>query len=264
MKTKIYKQIYSLTFNKMSSNTIKILHGVAATVHLATAAAMTALVVNDPGIKWPIISRGWQNEGSTYKYNLGYLLPVFPFLSSINHIVSLADREWYDNVLKKGLNTVRWFEYSISAGVMIVLIGELSGVLEIRSLVVLAMLNALLQYHGYLIEKAVADNAPKSTIIELLTAAFAIHVTMWTMIFVSFFSVIGNRKTPVPAAVNTIVIILFTLFTSFGILSSLWALGKIKSFNIVEMGYIILSLTSKLFLSWFLYFGVLKGDNRNL
>lgn len=246
----------------MSSSTLKALHGVAAIVHLVTAGAMTALIVNDPGIKWPIINRGWENEGSIYNYQLSYLVPMFPFLSSLNHIVSLADSKWYENVLKTGVNTVRWAEFSISAGVMIWLIGELSGVLEIRSLVVLAMLNAILQYHGYLIEKAVSENASKATIIELLVVAFGIHVTMWTMIFISFFSVLGSSEIPAPSAVYSIVITLFILFSTFGILSTLWALGSIKSFNIVEMGFIILSLTAKVFLAWFLYFGVLKSGDR--
>jgi hypothetical protein len=238
------------------------MHGVAATIHLVTAISMVGLIIDDAGIKWPIINRGWRNEGDIWEYQLGYLVPIFPFLSSINHIVSLADPKWYSTVLETGVNKIRWIEFSVSAGVMLVLIGELSGVLEIRSLVVLAMLNALLQYHGYLIERAVSENASRAQIRELLLIAFSIHIVIWTMIFISFFSVLGTSTRAVPKAVNSIIIILFTLFTSFGILSALWAVGAVKSFNLVELGYIILSLSAKVFLAWFLYFGVLKSDGR--
>jgi hypothetical protein len=244
----------------MSRRTLTILHAVAGSVHLVTAGVILGAIVNDAGLDWPLINRGWINDGVEYEYKLAYLLPIFPLLSSINHVVSIADRSLYTNILSKKVNVLRWSEYSVSAGVMLWIIGNLSGILEIRSLVTLAILNALLQYFGYLIEEAVARNAPRKEIKELLFAAWGVHMAIWVQIFISFFTVIQENEVPAPSAVYSIIIILFILFSSFGLLTTLWAFKIITNFNLLEMGFIILSLTAKVFLSFMTYFGVLRSD----
>jgi hypothetical protein len=237
------------------------LHGVAFGAHLVQCGVIGALVAKDPGQKWPLVSQGYQKPQKEWEYHLGYLLPVFPGLSSINHAVALFLRKGsYDNILRDGVNPVRWAEFSVSAGVMLWVICTLSGIVEIRTLVSIAMLNAALQYVGYLIEKAKANNQDTN---ELLLVGFSIHTAIWSQIFISFYTSVAG--TGAPKAVYSIVLIMFSLFTSFGVLSALWAKGAIKSFQAVESGYILLSLIAKSFLTWMVYFGVLKagGDRVN-
>jgi hypothetical protein len=242
----------------VSRKALSIVHGVSATVHLTSAATIIYFLTQSTTITWPLIHRGWENDGEIYNYELAYLLPLFPALSAVNHIVSLADSTLYDSILANKVNYLRWAEYSVSAGVMIWAIASLSGILEIRSLVSLVMLNALLQYFGYLIEKAVARSAPREEIVQLILAAWGVHMTMWIPIFISFFTVVSDSDIPAPEAVWTIVVLLFILFSSFGILETLWALGVVQDFNGVEMGFAILSLTAKVFLTFMAYFGVLN------
>lgn len=244
----------------MKRHVLSILHISAFIVHLSTAFVMFGLILKKPGNQWPIINRQWLNDSYRYDYYLSILVPIFPFLSSINHIVSLVDSDGYNNILKNKVNYLRWAEYSVSAGIMLWIIATLSGILEIRSLVTLAMLNATLQYIGYLIERNVAANTDKKETLKLLWAAWAIHLSIWVQIFISFFTVTQDSNAPIPDTVYTIIISLFILFSSFGILETLWVFQIIKSFDILEMGYIILSLSAKLFLSFFVYFGVLNAD----
>jgi hypothetical protein len=247
----------------MSNKSLQTFHGVAGFAHLLQFFAVLVLVIQDPGTEWPIVSQGFLRKAGLYYYPLGYLVPAFPALSSINHLVSFATPNgWYGDVLKKQVNPLRWAEYSVSAGVMLWIVATLSGVVEIRSLVSIAILNAGLQYVGYLIEKAKAENATNTK--QLLLLGFCIHVAIWVEIFISFYTIIGESDEEPPPAVYTIIIIMFLLFTSFGLLSSLWVFDKVKTFEQLEKGYIILSLVSKTFLTWMVYFGVLRaGENFN-
>ena len=244
----------------MNSSALVSLHGVAALAHFAQFLASLALVINDNGSTWPIISRGFQDTVNTWKYNLAYLVPLFPALSSVNHAVAYMAGPWYDRVLQSRVNKLRWVEYSVSAGIMLWIISTLSGIIEIRSLVTIALLNAALQYVGYSIEKAKAENT--NNVKQLLLIGISVHVAIWVQIFISFYTVINESKNKAPAGVYTIIMVMFVLFTSFGVWSALWVFDKVASFEILEMGYLILSLVAKTFLTWMVYFGVLVPEER--
>jgi len=57
-------------------------------------------------------------------------------LSALAHltVVSPGVFGWYVGNLKKGINYARWYEYSLSASLMIVLIGMLCGVCDLGAL----------------------------------------------------------------------------------------------------------------------------------
>lgn len=239
---------------------LRTLHAIAATVHLAVGGAMTGLVINNPGNKWPIVNRKWLNESSIRNYELSYLLPAFPFLSAMNHIVTLADSNLYSQIIEKKVNILRWSEYAFSAGIMLWIICSLSGVIETRSLISILLLNAGLQFLGYQIEQAKAENLPKSKIRELILTAWCIHIAMWIQIFISFFTIVSNDSVGAPSAVYSIVFILFVLFSLFGLLTTLWAYDIITDFVKYEIGFIILSLTAKVFLAFMVFFGVLRAE----
>ena len=238
---------------------LKTLHGFAATVHFVQFIAVLVLIIGDEGSKWPIVSQGFEDISKKWTYYLSYLVPLFPALSTVNHATAFFASHWYEDVLKKKCNPVRWAEYSLSAGIMLWVIATLSGIIEIRTLISLAMLNAALQYVGYLIEKTKSTNGNAK---PLLLVGFAIHVTIWTQILISFFTVINQSANKAPPGIYSIIIIMFILFSSFGVWASMWVLDIIKTFDILEMGYIILSLIAKTFLTWMVYFGVLKSDQR--
>ena len=221
--------------------------------HLIQAGVITTLVAQEPGDKWPLVSQALETK-ERYDYHLAYLLPLFPALSCINHFVTGLSSTHRDQVTKTRVNPFRWLEYALSAGVMLWIICTLSGIVEIRSLVCFVLLNVALQYTGYMIEKAKAENRDAT---DIMRVGFLIHVAMWVTIFISFYTVIGAAD-DVPSAVYGIIIGMFVLFTSFGVLSGLWAYDRITSVDTLEKGYALLSLVSKTFLTWMVYFGVLR------
>ena len=238
------------------------LHFFAGILHASTSIMMFAIRKGNNHRKWPLINRHGTNDKKVYMYDISYLLPVFPMLSSVNHFISTMNTSYYEEILKQRINTMRWFEFSISAGVMLWIVATLSGIVEIRSLISLSLLNALLQYIGYLLEVALSEGQSKKKLLELLGIAWVIHFTIWSQIFISFFSVTHNAERKIPKAVYSIVIVLFLLFSSFGVLQTLWISQVITDYQKVELGYVILSLTAKMFLSFMTFFGVLRGDQR--
>jgi hypothetical protein len=238
----------------MSSGLIT-LHAIAAAAHLVQFVVVLALVIKQPGDDWPLVSQAYEKQAKNYQYKLAYLLPLFPLLSAVNHTISCAAPSWYRTVLAKEVNIARWAEFSLSSGVMLWIIGTLSGTVEIRTLVSIVVLNAALQYIGYMIEQSKSN--PRLSR-QLLGIGFSIHAAIWLQIIVSFYTSISNSDNTIPSAVYAIIPVMFTLFTSFGILAALWISDRITSFERLEMGYIILSFVSKTLLTWMVYFGVVR------
>lgn len=250
----------------MASTRLRNLHGAAGLFHLAQSAVVTGLLATgDNGTEavWPLTALGWKSEKVWEReYALGWLVPVFPAMSSFNHLYSYLHPTYLDEVVRTKSNPVRWAEYAFSAGVMIWIIATLSGVNELRTLISLMAVNAALQALGYVIERRLAQNAPRDEIMALSLTAWCLHVSIWTQIIISFYDVLGSDDAEPPAAVYSIVWTLFTLFTSFGFLQILQVSGVIPDYETVDTGYIVLSLVAKTLLTWLAYGGVFAADSR--
>jgi uncharacterized membrane protein len=169
---------------------------------------------------------------------------------------SLVDRSGYDRVLKQGYNPVRWAEYSLSAGLMYVVIAQLCGINDIKPLGMLVLSNAALQYSGYAIECDIADqhqaSAKRGEII-----GFTIFVSTWLPLFVAFFTSLHQTPDDISGVLYSIVFILFGLMLCFGVVSVLHQRGRIQRFETVEKSYLVLSLVSKTLLTNMTLFGAL-------
>ena len=239
------------------------LHGIAAGLHFAQSGALTYLVTKDSkdAPLWPITRLGWKKVVDTKEFYLGTLVPIFPFLSGVNHLAAVVSPSWYKGVLDSKVNWLRWAEYSLSAGVMTFIISILSGVTEVRTLVSLMILNAAMQMMGLLIEKRKAKNAPLSEMIALFGVAWGIFAAIWSQIVISFMTVIGEDDVKPPAIVYSIIYMMLGLFSSFGVAQLLYC-ADVMSFETYEMTFIGLSLAAKSSLSWMVYGGVLAADAR--
>jgi len=199
-------------------------------------------------------------DDKTCRFELGVLVPVFPLLSSVNHLASAVGRGWYARILEKKVNWLRWAEYSLSAGVMTFIISILSGVTEVRTLTSLMIMNVTLQVLGMMIEVRKAEGAPRSDIVALLCVAWGVFSSMWVQIIVSFYTVVSDGSKP-PTAVYSIIWTMFSLFASFGVAQTLYCFD-VMSFASYEVTLASLSLTSKSLLSWLVYGGILVNNRQ--
>jgi uncharacterized membrane protein len=76
------------------------------------------------------------------------LATFFALLSGIAHAIVLLKKSRYIEDLRRGINFFRWYEYSISSSLMIILIAMLFGVYDLWSLVMMASVNACMNLFG--------------------------------------------------------------------------------------------------------------------
>lgn len=238
---------------------LRIMHAIAAAAHGVQAGYgfyLTNVTFKDRGQFQ--ITNDSQVVGKPYR--LGNLVSTFPAMSTANHLWSVLDQSGYDTVLKHGYNPQRWGEYSVSAGLMYVVIAQLCGITDVKWLSMLAASNVALQYTGYSIEKDTAvghiESAQRQEVIGFIT-----FVSTWIPLFVAFFTQLDRSENSVPAVVYSIVAILFALMLCFGVWSVFYQRGRIRNFRTVEKGYLILSFVSKTLLTNLTLFGALRPND---
>lgn len=191
------------------------------------------------------------------KYKLAFLAGVFPLLSTFNHGLSVFNRTKYADIVEQGYNPWRWTEYSVSAGVMLLLIAQLSDVVDLPTLLVIVSLNAVIQYLGYTSEKLSRDPATKPIAFRDFWMGAVLFVLAWYPIFHSFaYAISSSDRTP-PDIVYIIIFVMAALFSSFAWVAYKYIQGSITSFARTEMFYALLSLVSKSLLTNLTLFGVL-------
>lgn len=185
------------------------------------------------------------------------LIP-FPFITAIFHILAaLGVDKYYPNVLKRGINRLRWIEYSITNGLMswsLVFIAGNGGNLFIAISAVIS--NFFMQYCGYIHEKSPDRN------IWLLLLGFIPWTLNWTFVLLLYFYRLFGTGV--------------VLSDSFGILGSfVWSLlfvapllyrkytrnkSVLRANYNTELAYILLSLSAKIWLDWSITIGNLVGN----
>lgn len=257
--------------NEITDATLRILHGSAAGFHLIQAVYGEVLVntaFKDRSV-FPVTNPVYQHEDKVIgTYDLSQLAPVFSFLSAANHLWAVSDFQNYLQFVERGYNPVRWLEYSVSAGLMFYMIAVMSGIVDIKTLMLLALSNVALQFTGYSIEKDTAhsirydDKNSYQVAMRQQVTGFLIFLAQIVCIWTAFFTSVTSFEDDVPLLVWFIIFFITALFLSFGLLSMAYTRGAGKqrglserNFKKIEVGYIILSFIAKTFLMNSVLFG---------
>jgi len=190
-------------------------------------------------------------------YSVTWLSGVFLGFSGLDHF--LVSFPWinqkYNYYIERYQNPFRWTEYAFSASLMRVMIAQLSGITDLHSLFMIFILTATTMILGSCHESvnAVARaDGYRQNWFPFLTA-WITHLASWSVIFCYFF-VSVSRADP-PNFVWAIIIVLFVLDLTFALLFYMqW--GKVWIFRDYvkgEIGFIVLSFTSKALLAWINY-----------
>ncbi len=182
----------------------------------------------------------------------------FLFLSALAHfiIVSPGANRVYVRDLKQGINVFRWYEYSLSSSLMIILIAMLFGVYDIGALITIFILNASMNWFGLMMEK-MNQYTDKTNWSPFVFGTIA-GLGPWVVIALH---ALGNADpAEVPVFVYAIIGSYFVFFNLFPINMILQykKVGKWSDYLYGERGYIILSLVAKSVLAWLVYFGVMQ------
>jgi hypothetical protein len=190
----------------------------------------------------------------------GLMVSLFLLLSAIAHflIASPGIFNWYVKNLKKGINKARWYEYSLSASLMIVLIAMLCGLYDIAGLIMAFALTAVMNLCGLVMEVE-NKHTTKTSWISYIVGCIA-GVLPWIAIGIYFFGSISTGEGTVPTFVYFILPILFVFFFSFALNMYLQykKIGSWKNYLFGEQMYVLLSLLAKSALAWQVFAGTLR------
>ena len=179
--------------------------------------------------------------------NFGPAVATFLLASAVAHyLISGPFYSKYKEDLSKGINKVRWIEYSISASVMIVLIALLVGIYDIWALAGIFFMNAAMCWTSYIM-------------------GCLVGVTPWIFIFINLIGdgvATDSNPQGVPQFVVWIFVSIFLFFNTFSINMILQykQIGKWKDYLYGEKAYIWLSLLAKTCLAWQVFFGTYQPN----
>jgi len=229
-------------------------------LHLVQAIAVYTL--NETGFALPIGGTYPQGPPGTPadlvtigELDIGFWVFAFLAISAIAHF-TIASPWYFDRYaedIRRGKNTARWVEYSISSTIMVILIASVTGVVDVAALIAIAGANIAMIAFGDLQERYLRPGQ------SLLPFWLGTLVGLATWIAIVFYVLgIGDASadlSQVPGFVWVIVFSLFAFFFSFGL--NQWLqykrVGKWKNYFRGETTYIVLSLVAKSLLSWLVF-----------
>lgn len=192
-----------------------------------------------------------------FELRFGPAVAAFLLISAIAHFyLATVGKKKYIANLKKGMNPIRFYEYALSSSLMIVLIGMLSGVIDLGAVILIFGINAMMNLFGIMMEHH-NQYTEKTNWASFIYGSIA-GIFPWIVIFLYFFvSVSGDAKPP-----TFVYIINPTLFVFFNIFAVNMVLqykkvGPWKDYLFGERVYIVLSLLAKTVLAWIIFAGTL-------
>jgi len=207
-----------------------------------------------------------EDRGSTVNRLAEFFIAVsllpFPAITSFFHVLALFDVDnYYYSVLIKGRNRLRWIEYSITNGLITFSLVTLAGAGDIVLAIVCVLANFVMQYFGYLHEllnHESLDGRYRSW--TYLIIGFIPWVQIWLAIFVYY----GINFSTAPLYESFAIIGSFILSLTF-VAPLVWRFNKrptCRNNYYLELVYILLSLSAKLYLDWTVTIGSLvEGDS---
>ena len=243
---------------------LAVLHG------LQFAAMLFLSLTQSPMASWPISSGYLTFDTATrtllpasrilFELPVGPLVASFFAMSALAHfLVAFPARGWYEKSLARKQNPARWIEYAFSSSVMIVVIGMLTGIREIGTLIAIVGANAAMNLFGWSMEAA-NESRERPQWLHYIFGCFA-GIVPWVVITVALLTgITATDSAPIPAFVIAIYVSLFVSFNifAFNMVFQFRRIGRWREYLYGERAYMLLSLFAKTLLAWQVWSGTLR------
>lgn len=185
---------------------------------------------------------------------IGVMVAFFLFFSAAAHfLVSTVFYDWYVKKISCHINPARWYEYSFSASLMIVIIAMLTTIYDVGTLLCLFTLTAVMNLMGLMME--LHNQRTETTDWTSYIIGCIAGFVPWVVIFIPLVA-----AESVPDFVVWIFISIAIFFNLFAVNMVLqykrW--GKWADYLYGERMYIVLSLVAKSLLAWQVFAGTLR------
>ena len=227
-------------------------------VHLAQVVALLALSndftlpVTGQFAAGPPGAGQFTDRDVLWDVRLGPAVALFLLISAMDHFLLAAPRvyEWYATNLRRGINYARWYEYALSASLMVVLIAMVTGITDYAALGAIFAVNATMLLFGLLME--LHNQTTGRTNWTAYIFGCVAGASPWIIIAVSIGGAEAKTGGDVPNFVYGIFASLFVLFNSFALNMVLQykRVGPWKDYLFGERVYMLLSLVAKSALAW--------------
>lgn len=197
---------------------------------------------------------GFQDPEVLWNVPIGPLVAVFLFLAALDHLLMAAPGiwPWYTANLRRGINYARWWEYTFSASIMIVLIALITGVSDAGAIIAIVGANMAMIFFG--LDMEIVNRDRSSVNWSPFLFGCVAGIVPWLVIAFQFIGT--DTRLPegasIPGFVYGIVVSLFILFNSFAVNMILQyrKIGPWRNYLFGEAAYILLSLIAKSALAW--------------
>jgi len=191
---------------------------------------------------------------------IAVVAPLFLLISALFHFFIASPfyvRRYEDNI-KKGINPMRWIEYSFSSSLMLVALLMMAGIIELSSVVFVFTLNWLMNMLGLMMEKY--NQLTEKTKWFPFYLGIVAGLVPWIIGFIYFWVGTSNVADSIPSWAKFGFVMTFVFFNTFAINMFLQykKVGKWKDYVYGEKAYIWLSLTAKSALAWIIVLGTIN------
>ncbi len=192
---------------------------------------------------------------------IGSAVAAFLALAMLDHLLTATVlRSRYEADLRAGVNRFRWIEYSLSATIMVLLIGFYNGLTGVTEVIAIIGANVAMILFGWLQELMNPPGRTRTTMLPFWFGCIA-GGAPWVAILVNVIGASSDSTITVPGFVYGIVVSLFIFFMSFAL--NQWLqyrrVGKWADYGYGEKVYLVLSLVAKSALAWQIFGGSLAG-----
>jgi hypothetical protein len=181
----------------------------------------------------------------------GTLLP-FPIITAAFHLAAVFDADkYYEGVVMRGLNRLRWIEYAITNSLITISLLTLVGAGNVYLVVAGILSNIVMQYFGYLHEWYNHNRKITKTTLMFIVVGFFPFIAIWLpTIAYTIANIKVVRAAEIVAVFGSLVLaLLFVLPLLIRYMTAGYGLRVKENVN-MEIFYCLLSLTAKLFLDW--------------
>jgi hypothetical protein len=244
---------------------LRLWNAVMAVLHLAQGLLMVWLAET---VRWPLTLTRYEVDPATERIapisvewldvNLPLLVAGFLLLSGLAHATIATVRyRRYAAFLERGLNPYRWYEYAVTASLMIVVIAMLAGIWDVGTLAALFGLVAVMNLCGLLMEQR--NETTEATDWSAYWVGSLAGLVPWVVIAVSLVSSVTASGGDVPDFVIYIYVSIFVFFNLFAanMVLQYREVWRWEDYLVGERAYVVLSLVAKSLLAWQVYFGTL-------
>ena len=218
----------------------------------------------------------WTSTNDSEKVSIGLETVSFFYVTGIFHMVYAAtNNNFYNTLILRQNNFLRWIEYSISATLMIRIIAIQAGIRDSNTLSLLTTNTIGIMLQGQIVESALAGTGAMSANNKII--AITSTIIGWILMLTNFV-IIGKQfanlsddidnlncpDTKIPSFVMYILITQLIFYCSFGGIQLFHLAQRLRgnsvNYGTIEKAYVTFSLLSKLTLGGILAYSVVGAD----